>query len=77
VPDRRFTTHSARARTCVIDAGDVATTDFALSQAHQETLVAGGRLAATQFLDTFNAASYVNVFGNSLPDVEPSIPVPA
>jgi NTE family protein len=60
--DERFVSHSTRVRTLAVDAGDVATTEFDLSPARQETLLASGRAAAREFLDAFRLEDYMNTF---------------
>jgi NTE family protein len=60
--DTRFVSHSTRVRTLAVDAADVATTDFDLSPAKQQQLLANGRAAARAFLDDFELADYLNTF---------------
>jgi NTE family protein len=64
--DKRFVSHSTRVRTCIVPAGDVASTDFALAEAQKEALVESGRRAARDFLDAFDLAAYFNGFGDRL-----------
>jgi hypothetical protein len=45
-----------------VDAADVATTDFNLSQEKQELLIENGRAAARMFLDQFELEGYMNTF---------------
>jgi NTE family protein len=70
--DSRFVSHSTRVRTVKVDAADVATTQFDLSQEKQELLIANGRAAAKAFLDEFELDSYMNTFHAPV-----SAPVPA
>jgi NTE family protein len=60
--DERFVSHSTRVRTLAVDADDVGTTEFDLSQAKQELLVQNGREAATAFLDAFSLEQYENTY---------------
>ncbi len=60
--DARFVSHSTRVRTVTVDAGDVGTTEFNLSQADQEMLLKNGAEAATAFLDRFDLADYENTY---------------
>jgi NTE family protein len=60
--DERFVSHSTRVRTLAVDADDVGTTEFDLSQAKQELLVANGREAAKAFLDDFSLEQYENTY---------------
>lgn len=60
--DERFVSHSTRVRTLAVDADDVGTTDFNLSQEKQELLVHNGRVAATAFLDSFSLEQYENTY---------------
>lgn len=60
--DERFVSHSTRVRTLAVDAGDVGTTDFDLSQEKQEMLVHNGREAAKAFLDSFSLEEYENTY---------------
>ena len=73
--DTRFVSHSTRVRTVAVDAGDVGTTQFNLSQADQQMLLGNGRAAARRFLDRFDLADYENTFhrGLSLADPAPSV----
>jgi NTE family protein len=64
--DTRFVSHSTRVRTLAVDAADVATTDFNLSQAKQDLLVENGRTAAKAFLDAFRLEDYMNTFHATL-----------
>jgi hypothetical protein len=54
--------HSTRVRTLAVDADDVGTTDFNLSQEKQELLVHDGRVTATAFLDSFSLEQYENTY---------------
>jgi NTE family protein len=60
--DTRFVSHSTRVRTLAVDAEDVATTEFELSPARQDMLMANGRAAARRFLDAFRLEDYINTF---------------
>jgi len=60
--DERFVSHSTRVRTLAVDADDVGTTEFNLSQEKQELLVHNGRETATAFLDTFSLEQYENTY---------------
>jgi NTE family protein len=60
--DTRFVSHSTRVRTVTVDAADVATTEFDLSQERQELLVENGRRAARDFLEQFQLEDYMNTF---------------
>ena len=60
--DERFVSHSTRVRTLAVDADDVGTTDFNLSQEKQELLVHNGRAAAKAFLDSFSLEQYENTY---------------
>lgn len=60
--DERFVSHSTRVRTLAVDADDVGTTDFDLSQEKQELLVHNGREAAKAFLDSFSLEEYENTY---------------
>ena len=70
--DSRFVSHSTRVRTVTVDAADVATTQFDLSEEKQELLIANGRAAAKAFLDQFELDDYMNTFHAPL-----AAPVPA
>jgi NTE family protein len=60
--DERFVSHSTRVRTLAVDADDVGTTDFNLTQEKQELLVHNGREAAKAFLDSFSLEEYENTY---------------
>jgi NTE family protein len=60
--DKRFVTHSTRVRTLEVDAADVATTDFKLSDEKQQLLIGNGRTAARDFLDKFELSDYMNTY---------------
>ena len=49
-------------RTVAVDAGDIGTTQFNLTEADQAMLLANGRAAAKRFLDRFDLAGYENTF---------------
>jgi NTE family protein len=68
--DTRFVSHSTRVRTVTVDAGNVGTTQFNLSQADQQMLLQNGREAATRFLDRFDLAGYENTYHRRFADVE-------
>jgi NTE family protein len=60
--DERFVSHSTRVRTLAVDADDLGTTEFDLSQEKQELLVHNGREAAKAFLDAFSLEQYENTY---------------
>jgi NTE family protein len=60
--DERFVSHSTRVRTLAVDADDVGTTEFDLSQEKQQLLVGNGRAAAKSFLDSFSLEQYENTY---------------
>jgi NTE family protein len=60
--DERFVSQSTRVRTLAVDADDVGTTDFELSEEKQELLLANGRRAANEFLEAFRLEDYMNTF---------------
>jgi NTE family protein len=64
--DKRFMANSTVVRTCSIDAGQIATTQFDLDAQQQQGLVAGGERDARKFLAEFNFAKYMNTFGQPL-----------
>jgi len=64
--DERFVSHSTRVRTLAVDADDVGTTEFDLSQEKQDLLVRNGREAARAFLDAFSLDQYENTYHASL-----------
>jgi NTE family protein len=72
--DARFVSHSTRVRTVTVDAGDVGTTDFNISPADQQMLLANGHSAATQFLDRFDLSEYENTYHRTF---EPPTPAPS
>ena len=71
--DTRFMTHSTIVRTCPVDAGDVGTTDFHLSEAQEQGLIDGGRGDAERFLDQFQTGEYINTYGNRLAPEAPML----
>jgi len=71
--DTRFMTHSTLVRTCPVDAGDVGTTDFHLSESQEQGLIDGGRRDGERFLDGFQTASYVNTYGHPLSPEAPML----
>jgi NTE family protein len=64
--DSRLVPASSRARTCLVPAGPVATTEFGLTQLQETELIEGGRRAARAFLDRFDLEAYANVYGRGL-----------
>ena len=60
--DSRFVSRSTRVRTVTVDAADVGTTEFNLSEERQELLIENGRAAARMFLDQFELDGYMNTF---------------
>jgi NTE family protein len=64
--DERFMAQSTVVRTCTVDAGDVGTTDFNLTEAQKQQLLKNGRTAATRFLDKFDPSMYRNTYGRPL-----------
>ena len=60
--DARFVSHSTRVRTVAVDAGNVGTTQFDLSQADRQMLLGNGRDAARRFLDRFDLSEYENTY---------------
>jgi NTE family protein len=71
--DTRFMTHSTIVRTCPVDAGDVGTTDFHLSESQEQGLIDGGRSDGERFLDQFQTSSYVNTYGHPLAPEAPML----
>lgn len=71
--DTRFMTHSTIVRTCPVDAGDVGTTDFHLSESQEQGLIDGGRRDGERFLDQFQTSSYVNTYGHPLAPEAPML----
>jgi NTE family protein len=67
--DERFMSRSTRVRTCPVDAGDVATTEFGLSPEKKAILIHSGRRAARSFIDGFDLADYRNTYGRGLSEV--------
>jgi len=67
--DKRFVSHSTRVRTIAVDAGDVGTTQFNLSVADQDMLIANGKKAVAKFLSTFTLDQYENTYGRKFGDV--------
>jgi NTE family protein len=72
--DTRFVSHSTRVRTLAVDAADVGTTEFNLSDARQDVLIANGRRAAKEFLDGFELSSYMNTFHATVEPTAASAP---
>jgi hypothetical protein len=67
--DKRFVSHSTRVRTIAVDAGNVATTQFNLTQADQDMLIDNGKAATAAFLSTFTLEGYENTYGRKFGDV--------
>jgi NTE family protein len=72
--DTRFVSHSTRVRTLAVDAGDVGTTEFNLSQERQKMLVDNGVQAATEFLDHFDLEKYENTYHATLAPAPTAVP---
>ena len=53
--DKRFVSHSTRVRTIAVDAGNVGTTQFNLTQADQNMLINNGKAATAAFLADVHA----------------------
>jgi len=66
--DTRFVSHSTRVRTVAVDAGNIGTTQFDISDADQQMLLNNGRAAAKRFLDRFDLADYENTFHRGFAD---------
>jgi NTE family protein len=64
--DKRFVGHTTRVRTCAVDAGQVGTTDYGISDEQKHELVVSGERAARAFLDGFDLEDYINSFGQKL-----------
>jgi NTE family protein len=64
--DKRFVGHTTRVRTCAVDAGQVGTTDYGISDEQKHELVVSGERAARDFLDGFDLENYINSFGQKL-----------
>lgn len=64
--DKRFMSHSTAVRTCPVSAGDIGTTDFALTKKQQDWLLDSGRKAAAAFLADFSLDAYFNTYGKKL-----------
>lgn len=60
--DERFVSQSTRVRTLAVDAADVATTEFRISEKRQALLLENGRQAARTFLDAFELEKYMNTY---------------
>jgi NTE family protein len=75
--DTRFVSHSTRVRTVAVDAGDIGTTQFNLTDADQQMLLKNGREAATRFLDRFDLAGYENTFHLRFADTDGPADKPA
>jgi NTE family protein len=71
--DERFVSQSTRVRTIAVDAADVATTEFGLSEERRRLLMANGRDAATEFLDGFELEHYLNTFHAPLAGTPPAV----
>ncbi len=70
--DTRFMSHSTRARTCPLPAGEIGTTKFRLTPLEQTELVENGRRAARRFLDSFSPKDYSNTYGRRLSTAVPA-----
>jgi NTE family protein len=64
--DERFMSESTIVRTCTVSAGDIATTDFDITESQKRQLLSSGRQAASAFLDSFDAGQYRNTYGRKL-----------
>jgi hypothetical protein len=64
-------------RTLAVDAADVATTEFNLSPERQDLLIANGRRGATEFLDAFELANYMNTFHATIETAPEPVGAPA
>lgn len=64
--DDRFRSESTIVRTCTIQAGEVGTTDFDLTDAQKQQLIKNGRDAAATFIDAFDPTKYRNTYGRPL-----------
>lgn len=64
--DDRFASHSTSLRTIAVDAGNIATTQFALSPDEQSLLLANGKKAVDRYLAHFDPAGYMNTYGAGL-----------
>ncbi len=70
--DTRFASHSTHVRTLAVDAADVGTTEFDLSDERQQLLRENGVKAATKFLDGFDLSAYMNTYAGRLPAPPPA-----
>jgi NTE family protein len=75
--DKRFVSHSTRVRTIAVDAGNVGTTQFNLTQADQDMLINNGKAATAAFLSTFTLEQYENTYGRKFDDTPPGNGKPA
>jgi NTE family protein len=64
--DERFMSDSTVVRTCTVLAGDIATTDFDLTDPEKKQLLQNGQDAAAAFLDSFDRDKYRNTYGRPL-----------
>jgi len=64
--DKYWVSHSTYVRTCAISAGDIATTEFDLTEAQKQWLVNSGQEAARAFLNQWDPSEYVNSSGRKL-----------
>lgn len=64
--DKRFMSHSTAVRTCPVSAGDIGSTDFALTKQQQDWLIKSGKDAAAAFLADFSLDAYFNTYGKKL-----------
>lgn len=72
--DTRFASHSTHVRTLAVNAADVGTTEFDLSDERQQLLRDNGVEAATEFLDRFDLSEYMNTYAGRLPAAPPPAP---
>lgn len=71
--DTRFVSQSTRVRTVAVDAGNVGTTQFNLSDDDQAMLIRNGREAAKRFLERFDLTAYTNTFGSRFVGPAPAL----
>jgi NTE family protein len=64
--DKYWVSHASYVRTCAISAGDIATTEFNLTDAQKQWLLSSGHEAAGTFLDQWDPSEYVNSSGRKL-----------
>jgi NTE family protein len=75
--DKRWVRTSTYVRTCAISAGSVGTTEFNLTAAAREELLANGKKAASDFLGAWDPAAYRNQYGHALAAVGAGTTAPA